>query len=133
MMLDALLWFDESGQSVIVVNSYVSSDPKDLGTVYSDFSYRVEDFESELIKFENSGYFSYRIRISDLRAFRFDLETSVTDPGMFIQMLFQIRASQMLSVTDSDVNRLHRVFQISDFPVFQYYEESIVFQSNRDH
>ncbi|KZV44578.1 hypothetical protein F511_11264 [Dorcoceras hygrometricum] len=42
----------------------------------SDFSYRVEDFVSELIIFEYSGYFSYRVRISDLRVFSFDSESS---------------------------------------------------------
>ncbi|KZV42677.1 chromatin structure-remodeling complex protein SYD-like [Dorcoceras hygrometricum] len=42
-------------------------------------SYRVEDFESELIRLAYSGYFSYRVSISDLRVFRFDSETSVTD------------------------------------------------------
>ncbi|KZV32440.1 leucine-rich repeat family protein [Dorcoceras hygrometricum] len=36
--------------------------------------------KQELIRFEYSGYFGNRVRISDLREFRFDSETSVTDP-----------------------------------------------------
>ncbi|KZV55130.1 hypothetical protein F511_27738 [Dorcoceras hygrometricum] len=52
----------------------VFSDPKDLGTVYSDFSYRVEDFESELINLS--------IRVTSVigLGFQFDSDTTETDP-----------------------------------------------------